>query len=38
MFYNCDGEMGAVTDYLESVEGALLPDYKKDPDFVGRSC
>lgn len=38
MFYNFDGELGAVTDYLESIEGTQFPDYKKDRDFAGRYC
>lgn len=37
-FYNCNGELGAVADYLKSIEGTQFPDYDKDPDFVGRYC
>ena len=32
-FYRCNGELGAVAEYLDSLEAALFPDYKKDPDF-----
>ena len=32
-FYRCNGELGAVAEYLESLEATLFPDYKKDPDF-----
>lgn len=38
VFYNCNGELGAVADYLKSIEGAQFPDYDKDPDFVDKSC
>lgn len=37
-FYNCDGELGSVTDYLESIENIQFPDYKKDRDFDGKYC
>ncbi len=38
VFYYCNGELQAIGDYLESIEGTQFPDYNKDPDFVGISC
>lgn len=32
-FYRCNGELGIVSEYLESIEAVQFPDYKKDPDF-----
>lgn len=33
LFYRCGGELGEVADYLESLEAAWFPDYRKDPDL-----
>ena len=33
-FYCCNGELGVVGDYLESLEAVQFPDYKRDPDFL----
>ncbi len=32
LYYYCDGELDEVGSYLESLEAALFPDYKRDPD------
>lgn len=32
LFYHCDGELDEVGSYLESLEAAQFPDYKRDPD------
>lgn len=33
LFYRCGGELGEVADYLESLEAAWFPDYRKDSDL-----